>query len=245
MSRVAPTVPAENDLLCEGCGYTLNGLPDDSNCPECGKPIAESSPELRKPPEWELTGRGFVATTWEVLWRPARFYRTFSTRFANTLRAARFSSYHLLPVSLALTVTAAVHLEWMLGLSSGRQWERGDWIVLAAGTLLGTLLTFAALKLLTRLAARLTAWEAAYRGLRLDYHVVLRGMHYHAAHYLPVALIAATTVLGFQWLLREGTLPPDAALWYLYTLCTEVILAAFYLFWTYWIGMRNMMYANG
>jgi len=27
-------VPAENDLLCEGCGYTLNGLPDDGRCPE-------------------------------------------------------------------------------------------------------------------------------------------------------------------------------------------------------------------
>ncbi len=244
MPRAAPIIPAENDLLCEGCGYTLNGLSDDSRCPECGKLIAESWPELRKPPEWEVTGRGFVATTWEVLWHPSRFYRTFST-FGNMLRAARFSSYHLLPVSLALTATAAVHLEWMLGLSAGRRWERGDWIALVAVTLMGTLITFAALKLLTRLAARLTAWEAAYRGLRLDYHVVLRGMHYHAAHYLPVALLAAMTVLGYQWLARHANLPPESAEWYLYTLCAEVILGAFYLFWTYWIGMRNMMYANG
>src|SRR3954464_620053 len=27
MSRIAPVVPAETDILCEGCGYTLNGLP--------------------------------------------------------------------------------------------------------------------------------------------------------------------------------------------------------------------------
>ena len=31
---------------------------------------------------------------------------------------------------------------------------------------------------------------------------------------------------------------------YLYVICAEVILAAVYLFKTYWIGMRNMMYAN-
>jgi len=32
---------------------------------------------------------------------------------------------------------------------------------------------------------------------------------------------------------------------YLYVLCGEVILAAGYLFMTYWTGMRNLMYANG
>jgi hypothetical protein len=31
---------------------------------------------------------------------------------------------------------------------------------------------------------------------------------------------------------------------YLYVLCGEVVLGAFYLFKTYWIGMRNIMYAN-
>jgi len=31
---------------------------------------------------------------------------------------------------------------------------------------------------------------------------------------------------------------------YLYVLSAEVVLAALYLFWTYWIGMRNMMFAN-
>lgn len=28
---------------CEGCGYSLHGVPSDGNCPECGKPIAEST----------------------------------------------------------------------------------------------------------------------------------------------------------------------------------------------------------
>lgn len=244
MSRVASAIPAENDLLCESCGYTLNGLPDDSNCPECGKPIAESARELRHPPAWELTGRGFVTTTIAVLLRPAHFYRTFSTRLGNELRAARFSSWHFLLASITLTAAASAHLEWTLVLSAGLTLYNGYWKAQIINTLAGTLVTFFALKLLTRLAARLTAWEAAYRGLRLNYQMVLRGMHYHAAHYLPVALVAAITVFGFQYLIRQGRLPADAVMWYLYTLCAEVILGAVYLFWTYWIGMRNMMYAN-
>jgi hypothetical protein len=36
----------------------------------------------------------------------------------------------------------------------------------------------------------------------------------------------------------------DGVVFYLYTLSGEVILAAIYLFWTYWIAMRNIMYAN-
>ena len=31
---------------------------------------------------------------------------------------------------------------------------------------------------------------------------------------------------------------------YLYVLSAEVVIAAIYLFKTYWIAMRNMMYAN-
>jgi len=98
----------------------------------------------------------------------------------------------------------------------------------------------------TRVAAQLTTWEATYRGYRLPYPIVLRGMYYHAAHYLPVAIAAFIVVAGYQVLLliAGNKLPFDSPTYYLYFLCGLVVLCAIYLFQTYWVGMRNMMYAN-
>ena len=111
-------------------------------------------------------------------------------------------------------------------------------------------LTFAAtiilvLLITTPIAAWLTSWEARYRGLRLPLSVVLRGLDYHAVHYLPVALVSCATVVGYRWLLNHHHLDSSYDAKYLYVLCGEVIVGAAYLFNTYWIGMRNMMYANG
>lgn len=37
----------EYTLLCEDCGYVIEGLPREGNCPECGKAVAQSLPERR------------------------------------------------------------------------------------------------------------------------------------------------------------------------------------------------------
>jgi hypothetical protein len=53
------------------------------------------------------------------------------------------------------------------------------------------------------------------------------------------------TVLTYGHLVWKGRLDPvQTTSYYLYTLCAEVVLAAVYLFKTYWTAMRNMMYAN-
>ena len=36
--------PDEYTLLCERCGYIIEGLPTDNPCPECNRPIALSLP---------------------------------------------------------------------------------------------------------------------------------------------------------------------------------------------------------
>src|SRR5207237_1964675 len=121
MSRVAPVIPAETDVLCEGCGYTLNGLPDESNCPECGKPIHESiGRERRIRPAWERATTsptilgGFVRTTAEVMFRPTHFYRTLATRLDPT-PAALFARIHWIIAAFLFGLAAFNHLNWYVG----------------------------------------------------------------------------------------------------------------------------------
>jgi hypothetical protein len=236
------TPPSDTDLLCEQCGYVLNGLPPGSLCPECGTPSSESDPKRRHLPPWEIGTKPlptrFLATTVGVLFRPTRFYRTLVTRPAAD-RSAAFAWVHWFLASLLLALAAYGHatgfIPAVIDSISVSGWI--IWVTLSAGT-------FIVLLALTHLASRLTTWEATYRGLRLPLIAVKRGMHFHAAHYLPVALVAATTVVGYDLLLARRVLNGTSALPYLYVICGEVIVGALYLFWTYWIGMRNMMYAN-
>jgi len=246
MTHAAITnVPAESDWLCEGCGYTLNGLPPGGNCPECGKPTSESAANLRSLPLWEQEDTGsvphrFLVTTFDVIFHTNRFYRSFATRDSRD-RSVRFAQIHWGISSILLAVAAWVHMDWFLGMS--RTLRMGAYFPWYAMLPLA-LMTFIFLIMTTRVAARLTTWEATYRGYRLPVNVVLRGLDYHAAHYLPVAIIAAGTVVGYRIALGHSPLLVTWGTTYLYTLCVEVVIAALYLFRTYWIGMRNMMYAS-
>ena len=238
------TIPADTDVLCENCGYVLNGLPPDSRCPECGRPTSESDPALRTMTAWEragddgsATGGAFVSTSAAVLFRPTRFYRTLATR-TDTPRATVFAQIHWILASMLFGLAACAHAMWFVFFDVRTPLQPLAWVGLSA-------IIYAFLLLTTRLAAWLTNWEATYRGYRLTLRVVRRGLEFHAVHYLPVALVACLTVLGYGHLVRRGLVDPvQTAPTYLYVLSGEVIVAAGYLFTTYWTAMRNMMFAN-
>jgi hypothetical protein len=249
MARISPRVPELADVLCEACGYVLNGLPPTSRCPECGKPIAESIGENRIIPSWETSSAkadSFLRTSLELIQRPTLFYRTLAVR-GSVNAARRFARVHWWIAAGLFALTTATHTFWYWFLLwPWRPWLRDPRIAtLFIGIIIVmSIVTYFALDGITRLAARLTNWEATYRGIRLPYDIVLRGMYYHAAHYVPVALAAAVTVVGYQILLTLRVVSPLTSDRYLYVLSAQVILSAVYLFHTYWIGMRNMMYAN-
>ena len=244
MSRAA-SIPAPSALLCEACGYTLTGVPPGGNCPECGRPISDSRPELRHDPSWEDSGglRAFGAwlgTSVAALFRPTRFFRTLSVP-GQTARSRWFRRTHHVLSAVLLGLSAWVHAT-RFGVLAGR-------VDVAVQSPLASLafvaLAYLFLIVVTWLVIRLTAWEAGYRGLRLPRGVVERAMDYHAVHLLPPSLVAVTTVLGYAALERRAPMTAaDLALPYIYALAGEVIVAAVYLFKTYWAAMRNLMYAN-
>src|SRR5438309_5263271 len=187
MSKTAADVPADDAILCEGCGYTLDGLPLHSRCPECGKPIAESAGEgSRRPVEWEAGDDGaigrFARSTAAITFRPSHFFRT-STARGPLGPPRRFAMIHWAVASLLFGAAGAMHWWWYAHFIYFDTYPR---LVPVIG-LLGAL-TFVSLWGLTNLAAALTTWEARYRGYRLPKNVVLRGLYYHAAHYTPVAV---------------------------------------------------------
>lgn len=60
-------------LLCESCGYEIAGLPGESRCPECGRPVASSLPDQRPGSPWQQqpSPRSLLATNYRAI-RDAR-----------------------------------------------------------------------------------------------------------------------------------------------------------------------------
>lgn len=75
----APCRPLdEYTLLCERCGYIIEGLPNDNPCPECNRPIALSLPERRTGTPWQQrnAARTLVQTWWRTLRHPLLTFDT-------------------------------------------------------------------------------------------------------------------------------------------------------------------------
>ena len=74
------TRPPRNDaeLLCERCGYCVEGLPAGAKCPECARPVADSLPHARPGSPWQIdpSAASWFATNWATLSRPAATMRT-------------------------------------------------------------------------------------------------------------------------------------------------------------------------
>lgn len=266
MAAVASHPPEEGRNLCESCGYILEGLPEEARCPECGKPVVESvGANPRRLPSWESEPslRHFWRCSAAAMWHPGRFAKGLVTR-QDTRWCWGFGVIWRGLCAVMLGLVIIKHAQWLES-RSGAVWANMSppaWLILLYVVLKisSPLWIYLLLAGVSEIAARLTAWEAHYRNIRLPLVAVRRALRYHSVHVFPVALGVLLTVWGFAWInAHPGRYPilqmitPNAFApvgpsnydtIYMYTLCGEVLLAAAYLFFSYWAMMRNIMFAN-
>lgn len=245
--------PAEGDLLCESCGYILNGLDAsarDGHCPECGEPLATSvDPSLRRPAPIETawTAANFWRTTFSVLLRKRKFFRETLTRTGETPSVRRFGFVHRAIAGSLFGLAAGAHLAYTADAQNWTtqpRWSTRDFVLIGGFTLVLVALSIALLHGVTRLAVWMTEKESRWWGMRLPRAVLVRAMDFHAANYLPVGIMAIVITGGFRLLVESGVLTLGDAVPYLVLLSAAVVVGAFWLFESFVIAMRRIRYAN-
>jgi hypothetical protein len=245
LSNRRAEVPSPDDLLCESCGYTLNGLPDDGNCPECGEPVRRSTTDAGRGPtayEIEPSAASFWSVTGQILLRTKTFYRTLSVKTGPTPLSARFSLMQRVIVGAIAIAVLVGHLNitgTLSGISFGDTW----WMTAIVSVVCGSVLV-PALAWIGTLASKLSAFEAGWWGMRLPLNAVRRAMDYHSAAYVPVAIGAFVIIWGYLLLRATDVLAIDTLPTYLYVLAGYVIVAAGYLFRMFVIAMTSIRWAN-
>lgn len=75
MAKLASDI-TDATLLCEQCGYVLEGLDEGGACPECGQKIAESLPSRRMGTPFQVSPgwRGFLRQSQMLMLRPAELF---------------------------------------------------------------------------------------------------------------------------------------------------------------------------
>ena len=235
----------EYTLLCEKCGYVIEGLDTSGNCPECGKPIAESLPERRVGTPWQRSPgvKSLLATWWMTLRHPLRtldVMRFDDESKRSLLTATSACSFVLVSVGAFGFMTAIGSIE------QGR---------LGAGTLITLLIVAPMLALIcVGMYALLTLIEA--RGLRVigrarGFRVSKRIARSIVAHgcvgwtIVSLSLCVASTVQGIHMLASSSasTTPPASIL--LIGLPLLVAITGFLFFETFaYLGLRRLKYAN-
>ncbi|MFN0012876.1 MAG: hypothetical protein ACKVS8_14680 [Phycisphaerales bacterium] len=109
-------------LLCEFCGYCIEGVPETGNCPECGRAIYDSLPERRTGSPWQrrANNRG-ARNTWRwAVRRPERLFGRIridrDTSWSLRHRSARHAaSWFCLPLlGQGMAALALGEVGWMM-----------------------------------------------------------------------------------------------------------------------------------
>ncbi len=167
------------------------------------------------------------------------FYRTLALH-DDARRSKWFAVLFLAFAALFGTKTIVYHYMATLILSVPPPWLPPVWALM----FLVPPVLFAAWYGVLELVIYLTATEGRYWGLRMPRGIVRRAIHYWTPHATAASIVLSCVPLTYLIMLA---ISPQAGMYmaeYLYVLSTAVVLAAIYLFKTYWIAMKAIMYGN-
>jgi len=236
--------PAISTILCESCGYTLDGLPIAGNCPECGTPIELSttkSPRHRPAFEVKPSWRTFFRTTGQVIAHPTGFFKTLALEPRSNSFGFRVRTIILL--GWVTFFAATLHYNWAIAYWGFSPTSTGAVISIVIG-IVGSQLVMGVALLITRPVAWLTTLESRFWGYRLPRLRVQKALDYQSSNTLPAALLILLVVATHWTLLRFGVVDYSFGTTYLYLLSGVVIVSVGYVFLTYTRAMRAIMYAN-
>lgn len=240
-------------LLCERCGYVVEGLPEQAVCPECGKPVVESLPARRTGTPWQRQRgvRPMLKTFGLVLRRPMR---TLDVLAVGVPRVRLLMWVSALPMSLLLAAGLLLVLERERPGPSGGTvaWHPGGWVdglilSLIGGVLMWPLIVLG-LYLLTWIEARGLVLFGAQRGTRVHRELAHTITRHGSGAWLLCGFGAALALplawsVELGWRLDLGEPQP----WTIVSAGVGALIAAFgFLYFEYfaWLGLRRCRFAN-
>jgi len=234
----------EYTLLCERCGYVIEGLDTDGACPECGKPIVESLPERRTGTPWqrdeEDSLRILAATWWQTLRSPLKT--------VDELQAEHHRSHKLLVFTLLATCAPATMAFVIF------HFAKTDLSMVPAalvlGLLMSVLLIFPSLFLMAKIEQFTLSFSARRRGWRVD-SVLAGSLCAHGtvcwlvgSAACPVFLALSFLADDHRWYPEIGSLRIDASRIFS-LLAVLTAFAGLLIFEGFvYIGLRRCKYAN-
>lgn len=237
-----PAWKNEYTLLCERCGYVIEGLPTAGACPECSKPIQESLPERRRGSVWQRAPkRNNLIRAWiDTSKSPLKTLDQIQPqRRAKNLRDASFdTSATICTLGLALTL--------LITALQSKPTVSGDTLAVGTVMLLMTfllwLIIYTALYGLTAVEQRGLTLLAKRHGFRVDRTAAATICDHGSVGWVLSSI--GIFVFGITLVILDTTSkrPMGFLAW---SLVPAAALPGFLFFEVFaWLGLRRLKFAN-